>query len=52
MYRQDSDSELGKIENLLDSWALAKLKEFKKEISDNLEKYELKRCLDLIGNFI
>jgi len=31
MYRQDSDSELGKIENLLDSWALAKLKEFKKE---------------------
>jgi len=52
MYRQDSDSELGKIENLLDSWALAKLKEFKKEISDNLEKYELKKCLDLIGNFI
>lgn len=52
MYQQDSDLELGKIENLLDSWVLIKLKEFKKEISNNLENYELKKCLDLIGSFI
>ena len=52
MYRKEDDSNFEQSGNLLDKWILLKLQELKKEITDNLEKYELKKAIDPIGEFI
>ncbi len=52
MYAQPSDSEFQESKNILDQWILIKLKSLTAEITFNLDNYELKKCLDLIGDFI
>jgi len=52
MYAQEDDINFVEPEYLLDKWILAKLKELKKNVTDNLEKYEVKKSMDPIGEFI
>jgi isoleucyl-tRNA synthetase len=52
MYAQEDDANFLEPEHVLDKWILAKLKELKKNITDNLEKYEVKKSMDPIGEFI
>jgi isoleucyl-tRNA synthetase len=52
MYAQADDINFSSAEHLLDKWILAKLKELKKNVTDNLEKYELKKAVDPLGEFI
>ncbi|MCD4704767.1 class I tRNA ligase family protein [bacterium] len=54
MYAQEDDVNFDpeEIEHLLDKWILAKLKELNKNVTSNLDKYEVKKSLDSIGEFI
>ena len=52
MYAKKDDVNFTEPEHLLDKWILAKLKELKKNITDNLNKYEVKKSIDPIGEFI
>jgi isoleucyl-tRNA synthetase len=52
MYAQEDDLIFSEPEHLLDKWILAKLKELKKNITDSLEKYEVKKSVDPLGEFI
>ena len=52
MYEKNDDSEYEESNNLLDKWLIAKLKKLTIEITENMEKYELKKSLDSISEFI
>ena len=52
MYKKESDTDFQESDNLLDKWIVLELHELQNQITENLEKYEIKKCIDLISEFI
>lgn len=52
MYKKEPDSELKESNNLLDKWIILRLYQLQNQVTENLEIYDIKKCIDYISEFI
>jgi isoleucyl-tRNA synthetase len=52
MYKSESDLEFIESDNLLDKWIILEIKQLQNNITESLEVYDIKKCIDHISDFI